>query len=165
MNQTARAPLPGGGNGFTLIEVLVVVAVMAVLATIAIPMTELSRKRNQEEDLRRALREIRTALDTHKKLADQGRIARPIDGSGFPASLEVLVDGIPDLQSKTGARIYILRQLPRDPMASAELQAAQTWSLRSYDSPSDSPRPGPDVFDVHSRADGVGLNGVPYSKW
>ena len=165
MNVIARKRSRHSGLGFTLIEMLAVVAVMALLATIAVPLTEIHRKRGQEEELRRALREIRTGLDTHKKLVDQGRVARPIDGSEFPASLDVLVNGVQDMQSKTGARIFILRQLPRDPFASPEVPAAETWSLRSYESPPDNPRPGRDVFDVRSKALGVGLNGVPYTKW
>ncbi len=165
MSETFRTGRLHSCLGFTLIEMLVVVTVMAVLATIAIPLSEVQRKRNQEEELRRALREIRTALDTYKNLVDQGRVARPIDGSGYPASLEVLVTGVQDIQSKTGARIFILRRLPRDPFSPLDVPASDTWSLRSYESPPDNPRPGRDVFDVHSRAVGVGLNGVPYTKW
>jgi len=152
-------------GGFSLIELLVVVSIMAVLAAIGLPLAELSQRRAQEEDLRRSLREIRTALDDYKRLVDQGHIAKPADGSGYPPTLEVLVDGVVDARSAQGNRIFLLRRLPRDPFAPAELPAAQTWALRSYASPPDDPQPGRDVFDVHSQAPGNGLDGTPYGSW
>ncbi|MBX3475887.1 MAG: type II secretion system protein [Planctomycetes bacterium] len=153
-------------GGFSLIELLVVVAIMGVLASIGLPLAELSHQRSKEEDLRRALREIRTALDAYKRLADQGNIQRSADASGYPPNLEVLVEGVADARSPKGAKIYLLRSLPRDPFAPDSVQAAaQTWDLRSYASPPSDPAPGADVFDVHSRAPGVGLNGVPYRAW
>ncbi len=160
----------GNGRGFTLVELLVVVAIVSVLASIGLPLAELSHKRNQEEELRRALREIRGAIDKYKRLADQGHIARSADGSGYPPSLEVLVEGVPDAQSPQGQRIYLLRRLPRDPMAvqaedALSTQPQATWGLRSYASPPDAPQAGSDVFDVYSLSDGVGMNGVPYRRW
>lgn len=151
--------------GFSLVELLVVVAIMALLAMVAMPLTELSRQRHREEDLRRSLREIRTALDAYKRLVDQGRIFRPADGSGYPPTLEVLVDGVQDATSVQGTRLYVMRRLPRDPFAPEGVPAAETWRLRSYASPPDNPQPGRDVFDVHSAATGVGLNGIPYKEW
>lgn len=151
--------------GFSLIELLVVVSIMGVLAAIGLPLAELSQRRAQEEDLRRSLREIRTALDDYKRLVDQGHIAKPADASGYPPRLEVLVEGVVDARSAQGNRIFLLRRLPRDPFAPAELPAAQTWALRSYASPPDDPKPGRDVFDVHSQAPGNGLDGTPYGSW
>ena len=152
-------------GGFSLIELLVVVSIMAVLAAIGLPLAELSQRRAQEDDLRRSLREIRTALDDYKRLVDQGRIAKPADGSGYPPRLEVLVEGVVDARSVQGSRIFLMRSLPRDPFAPAELPAAQTWALRSYESPPDDPKPGRDVFDVHSQAPGNGLDGTLYASW
>jgi len=152
--------------GFSLIELLVVLAILSVLASIGLPLAELSHQRNKEEDLRRSLREIRSALDAYKRLADQGSIQRAADASGYPPNLEALVDGVVDARSPKGTKIYLLRQLPRDPFAPSSIAAAaQTWELRSYASPADDPKPGADVFDVHSRAPGVGLNGVAYKAW
>jgi len=112
------------------------------------------------------LREIRSALDAYKRLADQGSIQRAADASGYPPSLEVLVEGVVDARSPRATKIYLLRNLPRDPFAPGGAQsAAQTWELRSYASPANDPKPGADVFDVHSRAPGVGLNGVAYREW
>ena len=157
-----------GSKGVTLVELLVVVAIVSVLASIGLPLAELSHKRNQEEDLRRSLREIRGALDGYKRLVDQGRIAKAADASGYPPSLDLLVQGVPDAQSPQGQLIYLLRRLPRDPMAAAALDnmpAPATWGLRSYASPPEAPRAGSDVFDVFSLSEGVGFNGQAYRTW
>lgn len=153
-------------RGFTLVELLVVVAIMAMLATVAMPLAELSRRRSQEEELRRALREIRTAIDAHKRMVDSGLIARSADGTGYPPNLLALVDGVPNAQVPGAAPIYLLRRLPRDPMASAVTKEPEaTWGLRSYASPPDAPAEGKDVFDVYSLSAGVGLDGRPYREW
>lgn len=146
-------------------ELLAVVAIMSILATIALPLMELSQRRTQEEDLRRSLREIRSALDQYKQLVDTGRIAQQAGGSGYPPNLELLSQGVVDAQSPQGTKIYLLRRLPRDPMAQADQSAANTWAPRSYSSAPDDPQPGEDVFDVRSRSSAVGLNGVPYAQW
>lgn len=153
-------------RGFSLVELLVVVAIMSILASIGLPLAELSHRRSQEEDLRRSLREIRSAIDAYKRLVDMGRIARAADASGYPPRLQVLVDGVPDAQSPQGTMLYFLRRLPRDPLAAeAGTDAADTWGLRSYASSADDPQPGRDVFDVYSKSAGAGLDGVPYRKW
>jgi len=153
-------------RGFSLIELLVVLAIMSVLASIGLPLAELSHQRNKEEDLRRSLREIRSALDAYKRLVDQGNIQKAAGASGYPPNIEALVDGVVDARSPKATKIYLLRSLPRDPFApSANQSAAQTWEPRSYASAPDDPKPGADVFDVHSRAAGVGLNGVAYKEW
>jgi general secretion pathway protein G len=129
-------------------------------------LAELAHRRSQEEDLRRSLREIRSAIDAYKRLVDAGRIVRAADASGYPPRLELLVEGVQDAQSAQGTKIYLLRRLPRDPFASeSTADAAQTWGVRSYASPHDDPQPGRDVFDVYSRSSGAGLNGVPYRQW
>lgn len=152
-------------RGFSLIELLVVVAIMGVLASIGFPLAELSQQRAKEEELRRSLREIRTAIDAYKQLVDLGSIQRAADGSGYPPKLDVLVNGVVDARSPQAAQFYLLRKLPRDPFAPAELAAADTWSPRSYASPPEDPKPGMDVFDVHSMSNGIGLNGIAYKTW
>jgi general secretion pathway protein G len=153
-------------GGFTLVELLAVVAIMAVLASIGMPLAELSMQRAKEEDLRRALRDIRGALDAYKRLSDDGRIERAADASGYPPRLNVLVDGVTDAKSPTAAKLYFLRRLPRDPLdTDATGDAESTWALRSYASPPDDPKPGKDVYDVHSRSLGTALDGTPYHTW
>lgn len=152
-------------GGFSLVEVVVTVAIVALLASIAAPLTETVRRRAKEQDLKQALYQIRDAIDAYKVAADAGYIQKSADSSGYPPSLGVLVEGVRDLRSPKAARIYFLRRIPRDPFASAELLAEESWGLRSYESPADDPEEGKDVFDVYSLAEGVGLNGIPYREW
>ncbi len=162
--QPAIVPRSAPG-GFTLIELMIVVAILAVLAVGAVPLGELAVQRTREQDLRLALRQIRTAIDAYKKAADDGRVERKADETGYPRRLVDLVNGMPDIKTPDKKLIRFLRRIPRDPFAPAELAAEETWGLRSYASPPSSPAPGADVYDVYSRREGVGLNGVPYRQW
>jgi len=153
--------------GFTLVEMVATVAIVALLASVAVPLAQTSVKRGKEQELRIALREIRTALDAYRQAVEEGRIAHAMQDSGYPASLQVLVDGVPDASSPDKKRrIYFLRRIPRDPFF-ADFSAAdeETWQKRSYASSAEAPEEGADVFDVASRSPGVGLNGIPYVKW
>lgn len=152
-------------NGFTLIELLIVVVIMGVLASIALPLTELASKRAKEEELRTALRQIRTALDAYKKAADENRIERAADASGYPPNLAALVEGTPAINQPDKRLVYFLRRLPRDPFADKSTPAIDTWGLRSYESPPEAPKPGDDVFDVFSKSSSIGFNGIAYSQW
>jgi general secretion pathway protein G len=152
-------------RGFTLIELLVTVAIVAILASAALPLNELTLKRANEQDLRRALREIREAIDAHKQAAEDGRVAKAAGGSGYPKRIEDLVEGVEDRRNPNKQRIFVLRRLPRDPFADRTLPAAQTWGKRSYASPPDEPAEGDDVFDVYSLAPGIGISGRPYKEW
>ena len=159
---TRSTPRP---RGFTLIELLITVAILSLLASGAMAVAELATRRAQEQDLRSALREIREAIDAYKQAVDAKRVRSTADASGYPPSLQTLVDGVADTRHPGGAKLYFLRRLPRDPLADPTLPAAETWGLRSYESEPDSPQPGRDVFDVHSLSPKVGLNGVPYREW
>src|SRR5258706_12483859 len=103
-------------RGFTLIEVLITAAIVAVLASIALPLSEVAVQRGKETDLRRALREIRDGLDAYKRASDEGRIVRSPDQSGYPPTLLALAEGVPDAKSPAGAKIHFLRRVPRDPL-------------------------------------------------
>jgi general secretion pathway protein G len=145
--------------GFTLIELLISVAIVGLLASIALPLAEVAATRSKEQDLRLALREIRTAIDAYKKASDDGVIERPADATGFPPTLAALVEGVPDKRKPDGPKLYFLRKVPADPFA------VEGWGLRSYASTHDAPQEGKDVFDVYSKASGAGLNGVAYRQW
>lgn len=153
-------------RGFTLIELVVTVAIMAILAMAALPLTEITVQRSQEQELRAALRQIREAIDAYKQAVDDKRIIKAADASGYPKSLQVLVDGVDDAKNPKKAKIYFLRRIPRDPMMrDTTVPAAQTWGLRSYASSAEEPHEGDDVFDVYSLSNKTGINGVPYREW
>jgi general secretion pathway protein G len=152
-------------RGFTLIEMLVVLAMLGVLAAAARPLLEVSVQRAREHELRAALRSLRGAIDAYKQAAEAGRIARAADDSGYPPNLLVLVDGVRDVKSPQERKLYFLRRLPRDPFADPALPPQQTWGLRAADSPPDEPRAGRDVFDVFSRSDRLALDGSRLNTW
>ncbi len=153
-------------DGFTLIEMLVTVTIVALLATIAMPMTELVVQRAREQALHSDLHEIRSGIDAYKRKWDEGHIQKSLDDSGYPKSLNVLVDGVEDFKSPKRSKMYFLRRIPRDPFnPDTSLPAADTWNKRSYKSPPDDPQEGDDVYDVYTQSKGISLSGVPYREW
>lgn len=153
-------------RGFTLIELAVVAAVVAILAMTAVPLAELNSKRAKEQELRRSLREIRSGLDAYKAAVEAGNIAKRAGSSGYPPRLEDLVAGVGDIKTPTLTKMYFMRRLPRDPtFPDLAVPAAQTWGKRSYASSPDTPAEGDDVYDVYSLSEAKGINGVPYREW
>jgi general secretion pathway protein G len=151
--------------GFTLIELVITVAIIGLLASIAAPLTETVVRRSKEQELKAALTSLRDAIDAYKDATESGRVQKAAGDSGYPPSLEVLVSGVPDKRNPAADKIYFLRRIPRDPLADPSLPPGQTWGLRSYDSPPDAPRAGKDVFDVFSLTEGKGLDGTAYREW
>jgi general secretion pathway protein G len=152
--------------GFTLVELVITLAILALLSSVAFPLTDLVLQRAKEQELRRSLRDIRDGLDAYKQAWDEGRIVKRPGETGYPKKLEDLVQGVEDMRSPKKERIYFMRRIPRDPMsADATLTPEETWGKRSYASPPDEPKEGEDVFDVFSRSERVGLNGRPYREW
>jgi general secretion pathway protein G len=154
-----------GHRGFTLIEMVITVALIGLLAALAAPVAETVVRRGKEQDLKAALMQIRDAIDAYKDAADSGRVAKAATDTGYPANLDVLVNGVIDKNSATGAKMYFLRRVPRDPFSDPSLAPGQTWGLRSSDSPPDAPHSGKDVYDVHSLSDNKALDGSYYREW
>ena len=149
-----------GERGYTLAELVMVVVVMAILAMAVLPVAKYTSRRTKELELKQALRTMRAAVDEFKRYSDAGMIPIDLGTDGYPAELEVLVEGV-DLVGQIDRKVKFLRRVPIDPMTGEE-----EWGLRSYqDEPDSSSWGGENVYDVYSLAGGTGLNGVPYEKW
>ena len=157
----------GAKRGFTLIELVVTVAIIALLASGVLPLAERVVQRSRDQELQSALRDIRTAIDAYKQAGEAGHLVRKAGTSGYPPNLNILVDGVFDAQDPDGKkRIFFLRRIPRDPtFADPAVPNEETWGLRSYSSTADAPEAGEDVFDVYSLSLAVGVNGIPYREW
>ncbi|QDQ26005.1 type II secretion system protein [Chitinimonas arctica] len=165
----SRLSLSSRADGFSFIELLATLAIIATLAAMAMPLAQTTLKRHKEHELRRALRDIRQAIDAYKVATTDGRIVQA-DGAGsqngYPPTLAALAAGVPNAKAQGGAMLYFLRRVPRDPFhPNATTPAAQTWGTRRFDSPPDQPLAGDDVFDVYSLSTQTGLNGVAYREW
>jgi len=152
-------------TGFTLLEMMVVLTVMSLLALATVPVAEVVAQRAKERELKAALVEIRAAIDAYKQAYDDKRIAHVDAATGYPPSLQALVDGVPGVNASAGQRLFFLRRIPRDPFAEASTAAARQWGLRSYASSADRPSPGADVYDIYSMQPGAGLDGIAYRQW
>ena len=146
-------------KGYTLAELVMVAALIALLSSIVLPVAKFTVKRRKESELRLSLRQMRTAIDEHKRLSDNGMIPIKLGGEGYPESLEVLVEGI-DLVGQERTQRF-LRRIPVDPMT-----GEAEWGLRSYqDEPDSTSHGGQNVYDVYSLSDGTGLDGTEYKDW
>jgi general secretion pathway protein G len=151
-------------RGFTFIELLVVTTILIVLASAIMPLAKVTIQRQREAELRRDLREMRTAIDKYKDAVDMGLISSldvKTGSEGYPPDLETLVEGVTVANDASGRKLKFLRRIPIDPLTnSAE------WGLRSYqDKPDATSWGGQNVFDVYTKADGVGLDGTKYRDW
>jgi general secretion pathway protein G len=163
---SSRRLARAGQRGFTLIELVITVAIIGLLASAALPLASMTIKREKESELRAALREIRTAVDAYKEASDGGRVKVDVDATGYPPDLKSLYAGVEDISSADKRLIYFMRRLPRDPFyPDGTASAEESWGLRSYASQPEAPQPGADVYDVYSLSTDKGLNGVPYRDW
>lgn len=157
-------------KGYTLLEMVAVLAIMAILVLATLPLSETWLRSQKEKQLRESLWEIRDAIDRYKRMYDLGQIATTgTTGSGFPPDLKTLVDGapeiLPDKRVASHKKHYFLRRIPRDPFSDHDGPNDQTWGLRSYASSADQPAAGQDVYDVFSLSTQKALDGTSYRNW
>lgn len=147
-----------GNKGFTLAELVMVVALVAVLSSMVLPVAKFTVKRSKETELRLALRQVRTAIDEYKRLSDQGMIPVKIGGEGYPESLDELVEGVEIVGQETERRF--LRRIPTDPMTRDD------WELRSYQDDMDATSwGGENVYDIRTSSEGIAIDGTKYAEW
>jgi general secretion pathway protein G len=153
-----------GSGGFTFIELLVVATILLILASAVMPLARVTMQRQKEMDLRRQLREMRTAIDKFKEAADAGAIGAfdlKAGAEGYPENLEILVDGVSVVNDQSGRKLKFLRRIPIDPMTSST-----DWGLRSYqDKPDATSWGGQNVYDVYTKSTGTALDGTKYRDW
>lgn len=151
--------------GYTFVELLIVSAMLATLAAVALPLVQVTAQRQREVELRRALRDMRDAIDRFKDAVDSGAIPatelKPAN-EGYPPDMETLVEGVEVANDATGRKLrFGLRRIPIDPMT-----GSTDWGMRSYqDKPDSSTWGRQNVFDVYSKSEATGLNGTRYKDW
>jgi len=147
-------------KGLTLIELIVSFTILLILATAAVPLARMTLRRDRERELRRSLREIRTAIDRYKDASDRGMIQVKVDTEGYPPDLQTLVDGV-KLNGTVDKKLKLLRRVPKDPMTNST-----DWGVRSYqDDPDSTSTGGQNIFDIYTKSDGKALDGSKYSDW
>ena len=152
-------------SGLSLLEMVIALAILAVLASVVMPLSEMTVRRNKEIELRRSLRQIRTAIDAYKddfdRAVEEKKIQAAINETGYPESLEELIEG-DDWKGLYPYKRKYLRRIPRDPFD----QYGEGWGLRSYKDDADSTVwGGDDIYDVYTQSDGVAIDGTNYRDW
>jgi len=154
----------GGSGGYSFIELLAVTSILIILASAVMPLVKVTMKRQKEVELRRVLREMRTAIDRFKDAADLQMIAMQdleAGNEGYPETLELLVEGVTMSGDASGKKLKFLRRIPFDPM-----MRSTDWGFRSYqDKPDSTGWGGQNVYDVYSKSDGIALDGTKYKDW
>ena len=150
--------------GYTFVELLIVTTILLILASAVMPLAQVTSQRQREAELRRSLREMRTAIDRYKDAVDAGLIGSvdiEAGSEGYPPDLETLVEGVAAANDASGRRLRFLRRIPIDPMTNGT-----EWGLRSYqDRPDATTWGGQNVYDVYTRHGGTGLDGTRYRDW
>jgi general secretion pathway protein G len=159
-----RQSQDGRQSGFTFIELLIVTMLLLILASAVMPLAKVTVQRQREAELRRELRDMRTAIDKYKDAVDNGLIGS-IDvkagSEGYPPDLETLVEGVTVANDATGRKLKFLRRVPIDPVT-----RSSDWGMRAYgDKPDSTSWGGSNVYDVYSKAPGTALDGTKYKDW
>src|SRR5947209_3811876 len=163
MKFTAAKRSMGSRTGMTLVELIVAFTILLVLTSMAVPLARSNVRRNQERDLRLALREMRAAIDKYKDYGDSGKLGPPdgVDTFNYPKTLESMVDGVKGAGQAADTKLKFLRRIPLDPFTKA-----REWGLRSMqDDPKSQSWGGQNVFDVYSKSTERAADGTPYSEW
>ena len=161
MNSRYRGARRARERGLTLAELIVAAAILLILSSAALPLARVRLRREQERELRIALREIRTAIDRYKDASDLGMIQVELGSEGYPPDLETMVEGVSLLNSPDDKKLRVLRRIPRDPMVNST-----DWGLRAYqDEPDSTVWGGENVFDVYTKSPATALDGSAYSDW
>jgi general secretion pathway protein G len=159
-----RSAVLAGQRGYTFIELLIVTTILLVLASAVMPLAQVASQRQRESELRRTLREMRTAIDAFKNAVDLGLIPTTElepGNEGYPPTLEILVEGISAAGDASGRQLRFLRRIPIDPTT-----GSSDWGLRSYqDSPTSTTWGRENVYDVYTRSSGTALDGTTYTEW
>ena len=155
-----RMPRRRSQMGFTMAELVMVSAILVILASVTLPVAKFTARRTKEMELRAALREMRSAIDDYKRYSEMGLIPVDLGTDGYPAELEVLVEGV-EIVGQVDKKLKLLRRIPLDPMT-----GEREWGMRSYqDEPDSDSWGGENIYDVYSLSNSVGLNDVPYREW
>lgn len=158
LSNSNRRPIAGGSSGFTLMELIVATAILAILTMMALPLARVTIQRQKEKQLRRDLWEMRDAIDRYKDAAEQGKFQTKVDSMNYPPDLETLAKGV---EAQGGKKYRFLRSIPTDPMTNSK-----EWGLRSMQDDPDSDSWGEqNVFDVYSKSEGTALDGTKYKDW
>lgn len=153
-----RAEKPRLVRGFTLLELIVAATILSILTMMAMPLARITIQRQKEKQLRRALWEMRDAIDHYKDAADRGAFQIKVDSYGYPPDLDTLFKGV---EAQGGKKLRYLRSIPTDPMT-----RSKEWGLRSMqDDPDSDSWGGQNVFDVYTKSEGTGLDGTKYKDW
>ncbi|MBT0893161.1 type II secretion system GspH family protein [Geobacter hydrogenophilus] len=154
-------------KGLSFIELIMTVTILGILATVVVPFTQMTVKRNKELELRRSLREIRTAIDEYKKAYDDAHKGKQIlNETGYPETLEVLVTGTDFGGEAKSTKKKFLRRIPVDPFNRPASGEKPEWGLRSYkDEPDSTTWDNSDVYDVYSLSEGTAIDGTKYKDW
>jgi general secretion pathway protein G len=164
LRSTGLPSIVSAKEGFTFIELLIVSTILMIIASAVLPLARVTSQRTKEAELRRSLREIRTAIDKFKDAVDGGLIPATeirTGSEGYPPDLDTLVEGVSVANDASGRKLKFLRRVPIDPMTNST-----EWGQRSYqDRPDSTSWGGQNVFDVYTKSQGVGLDGTKYKDW